>query len=94
MALPGRRRICGPSFLLDSLRPDANGPGLLGPALLGKSHAHCRTRLSRRCAAAFHWGHSHAGGSRAGSGNGQRVQVLLLYFIVPGKGVASFLDLR
>ncbi len=32
VALPDRRRICGPSFLLDSPRlerPDANGPGLL-----------------------------------------------------------------
>ncbi len=57
-------------------------------------------------------GDSHAGGSRAGSGNGtrsehspeegghrggpssrQRVRVLQPYFIVPGKGVASFLDL-
>ncbi len=63
-------------------------------------------------AAAFLRGHSHAGGSRAGSGNGtrsehspeggdhrggpcsrQRVRVLQPYFIVPGKGVASFLDL-
>ncbi len=59
----------------------------------------------------FNRGHSHAGGSRAGSGNGtrsehspeegghqggpssrQRVRVLQPYFIVPGKGVASFLD--
>ncbi len=37
VALLGRRRICGPSFSLDSLRlerPDANGPGLLraGPS--------------------------------------------------------------
>ncbi len=37
VALPGRRRICGPSFSLDSLRLerlDANGPGLLraGPS--------------------------------------------------------------
>ncbi len=32
-------------------------------------HAYCRTRLSRRSAAAFQRGHSHAGGSRAGSGN-------------------------
>ncbi len=57
-------------------------------------------------------GNSHAGGSRAGSGNGtrsehspeggdhrggpcsrQRVRVLQPYFIVPGKGVASVLDL-
>ncbi len=69
-------------------------------------HAHCRTRL---CGALPH---SHAGGSRAGSGNGtrsehspeggdhrggpcsrQRVRVLQPYFIVPGKGVASILDL-
>ncbi len=75
-------------------------------------HAHCRTRLSWRSAAAFQQGHSHAGGSRAGSGNGtrseqspeegghrggpssrQRVRVLQPYFIVPGKGVVSFLDL-
>ncbi len=73
-------------------------------------HAHCRTRLWRGSAAAFQRGHSHAGGSRAGSGNGtstllrkeaievvppldKRVQVLQPYFIVPGKGVASFLDL-
>ncbi len=31
VALPGRRRICRPSFLLDSFRlerPDANGLGL------------------------------------------------------------------
>ncbi len=35
-------------------------------------HAHCRTRLSRRSAAAFQRGHSKAGGSRAGSGNGTR----------------------
>ncbi len=60
----------------------------------------------------FNRGHSHAGGSRAGSGNGtrsehspeegghrggpssrQRVRVLQPYFIVPGKGVVSFLDL-
>ncbi len=60
----------------------------------------------------FQGGHSHAGGSRAGSGNGtrrehspeegghrggpssrQRVRVLQPYFIVPGKGVASFLDI-
>ncbi len=72
-------------------------------------HAHCRTRLSRRSAAAFQRGHSHAGGSQAGSGNGtrsehspeeggnrggpssrRRVRVLQPYFIVPGKGVASF----
>ncbi len=65
-----------------------------------------------RSAAAFLRGHSHAGGSRAGSGNGtrsehspeggdhqggpcsrQRVRVLQPYFIVPGKGVASVLDL-
>ncbi len=37
VALPGRRQICGPSLLLDSLqleRPDANGSGLLraGPS--------------------------------------------------------------
>ncbi len=63
-------------------------------------------------AAAFLQGHSHAGGSRAGSGNGtrsehspeggdhrggpcsrQRVRILQPYFIVPGKGVASVLDL-
>ncbi len=75
-------------------------------------HAHCRTRLSRRFAAAFQWGNSHAGGCRAGSENGtrsehspeegghrggpsprQRVRVLQPYFIVPGKGFASFLDL-
>ncbi len=31
-------------------------------------HAHCRTRLC----GAFLRGHSHAGGSRAGSGNGTR----------------------
>ncbi len=31
-------------------------------------HAHCSTRLSRRSAATFQQGHSHAGGSRAGSG--------------------------
>ncbi len=68
-------------------------------------HAHCKTRLSRRSDAAFQRGHSHAGGSQAGSGNGtrrehspeegghrggpssrQRVQLLQLYFIVPGKG--------
>ncbi len=35
-------------------------------------HAHCRTRLSRRSAATFQRGHSHTGGSRAGSGNGTR----------------------
>ncbi len=35
-------------------------------------HAHCRTRLEWCSAAAFQWGHSHAGGSRAGSGNGTR----------------------
>ncbi len=75
-------------------------------------HAHCRIRLSWRPAAAFQRGHSHAGGSRAGSGNGtrsehfpeegdhrggpssrQRIRVLQPYFIVPGKGFASFLDL-
>ncbi len=75
-------------------------------------YVHCRTRLSWHSAAAFQRGHSHAGGSRAGSGNGTRSEhspeegghrggpssrqlfrVLQLYFIVPGKGVASFLDL-
>ncbi len=35
-------------------------------------HAHCKTRLSQRSDAAFQRGHSHAGGSRAGSGNGTR----------------------
>ncbi len=35
-------------------------------------HAHCRTRLSQCYAAAFQWGHSHIGGSRAGSVNGTR----------------------
>ncbi len=35
-------------------------------------HAHCSTRLSRRSAATFQQGHSHAGGSRAGSGNRTR----------------------
>ncbi len=69
-------------------------------------HAHCRTRLSWRSAAAFQRSHSHAGGSRAGSGNGtrskhspeeggpssrQRVRVLQPYFT--GKEVAFFLDL-
>ncbi len=67
---------------------------------------------AKSSAAAFQRGHSHAGGSRAGSGNGtrsehspkvggyrggpssrQRVRVLQPYFIVPGKGVTSFLDL-
>ncbi len=41
-------------------------------------HAHCRTRLSRHSAAAFQWGHSHAGGSRAGSGNGTRSEHILV----------------
>ncbi len=47
VALPGRRRICWLSFSLDSLqleRPDANGPGLLRAAPLGKSGVHCITR--------------------------------------------------
>ncbi len=76
---------------------------------LSPGHAHCRTRQSGRSASAFQRGHSHAGESRAGSGNGtrsehspeegghrggpssrQRVRVLQPYFIVPGKGVASY----
>ncbi len=75
-------------------------------------HAHCRTRLCGALPQPFLRGHTHAGGSRAGSGNGtrsehspeggdhrggpcsrQRVRVLQPYFIVPGKGVASVLDL-
>ncbi len=36
------------------------------------SHAHCRTRLSWHSATAFERGHFHAGGSRAGTGNGTR----------------------
>ncbi len=39
-------------------------------------HAQCRTRLSWRSAAAFQWSHSHAGGSRAGSGNGTRSEAI------------------
>ncbi len=35
-------------------------------------HAHCRTRLSWHSATAFERGHFHAGGSRAGTGNGTR----------------------
>ncbi len=76
---------------------------------LSPGHAHCRTRQSGRSASAFQRGHSHAGESRAGSGNGtrsehspeegghrggpssrQRVWVPQPYFIVPGKGVASY----
>ncbi len=39
-------------------------------------HAQCRTRLSWRSAAAFQLSHSHAGGSRAGSGNGTRSEAI------------------
>ncbi len=49
VALPGRRQICRQSFSLDSLRLerlDANGPGLLRAAPLGKSGAHRITRCS------------------------------------------------
>ncbi len=38
-------------------------------------HAHCRTRLSWCSAAAFQRGHSHAGGSRAGSVNGTKSEL-------------------
>ncbi len=39
-------------------------------------HAHHRTRLSWHSVAAFQWGHFHAGGSRAGSGNGTKSEPL------------------
>ncbi len=54
MALPGRRRICGPSFLLDSLRlerPDANGPGPLRASPSGKERytPHHTVTVSPQC---------------------------------------------
>ncbi len=49
----------------------------LVPAQLSPGHAHCRTRQSGRSASAFQRGHSHAGESRAGSGNEQEVSTLL-----------------
>ncbi len=54
VALPGRRRICGPSFLLDSLRlerPDANGPGLLraGPSGEERYTPHHTVPVSPQC---------------------------------------------
>ncbi len=54
LALPGRRRICGPSFSLDSLwleRPDANGPGLLraGPSGEERCTLHHPVPVSPQC---------------------------------------------
>ncbi len=54
MAFPGRRRICGPSFLLDSLRlerPDANGPGHLrvGPSGEERYTPHHTVPVSPQC---------------------------------------------
>ncbi len=54
MALPGRRRICGPPFSLDSLRiecPDANGPGLLRASPSGKERCtpHHTVPISPQC---------------------------------------------
>ncbi len=51
VALPSRRRICGSSFLLHSLRldrPDANGPGLLraGPSGEERSTPHYMVPVS------------------------------------------------
>ncbi len=54
MALPGRRRICGQSFSLDSLRverPDANGPGFFGAGLSGEEQytPHHMVPVSAQC---------------------------------------------
>ncbi len=54
VALPGRRRICGPSFLLDSLRlerPGANGPGLLRASPSGEERytPHHTVPVSPQC---------------------------------------------
>ncbi len=54
VALPGRRRICGLSFSLDSLqleRPDANGPGLLraGPSGEERCTLHDTVPVSPQC---------------------------------------------
>ncbi len=54
MVLPDRRRICGPSYSLDSLRlerPDAYGPGLLrnGPSGEEQCTPHHTVPISPLC---------------------------------------------
>ncbi len=54
MAVSGRRRICGPSLSLDSLRlecPEANGPGLLraGPSGEERCTPHHTVPVSPQC---------------------------------------------
>ncbi len=54
VALPGRRRICGPSFSLDILRlqrPEAYGPGLLraGPSGEERCTLHHTVPISFQC---------------------------------------------
>ncbi len=93
-----------PETSLERLVPLVDYSAAWAAKCVSMGHAHCRTRLCGALPQPFYGragsgngtrsGHSPEGGDhRGGPCSRQRVQVLQPYFIVPGKGVASVLDL-